>query len=225
MNRDTGPIVSSAHLVSEKSAELSEFEFGLMIASEAFNRWVVRCMGAAGVRDLSTLDVVVLHSVNHRGREKRLNYICFVLNIEDAHLVTYALKKLGRLGLVERSRRGKEVVFATTAAGRDMCSRYRKVRDACLIEALSALGTIDNREIGSVCIRALLVSEKLLTVCRENAIVAPPGCGGAHMASGKRARCGTGRIEQSIISLGANDHGQEATRLGFAWQHAAAGRA
>src|SRR5262245_28170983 len=65
MNRDTGPIVSSAHLVSEKSAELSEFEFGLMIASEAFNRWVVRCMGAAGVRDLSTLDVVVLHSVNH----------------------------------------------------------------------------------------------------------------------------------------------------------------
>ena len=44
MNRDTGPIVSSAHLVSEKSAELSEFEFGLMIASEAFNRWVVRCM-------------------------------------------------------------------------------------------------------------------------------------------------------------------------------------
>ena len=50
MNRDTGPIVSSAHLVSEKSAELSEFEFGLMIASEAFNRWVVRCMGAAGVR-------------------------------------------------------------------------------------------------------------------------------------------------------------------------------
>ena len=150
MNRDTGPIVSSAHLVSEKSAELSEFEFGLMIASEAFNRWVVRCMGAAGVRDLSTLDVVVLHSVNHRGREKRLNDICFVLNIEDSHLVTYALKKLARLGLVERSRRGKEVVFATTAAGRDMCSRYRKVRDACLIEALSALGTIDNREIGDL---------------------------------------------------------------------------
>jgi len=105
MNRDTGPIVSSAHLVSEKSAELSEFEFGLMIASEAFNRWVVRCMGAAGVRDLSTLDVVVLHSVNHRGREKRLNDTCFVLNIEDAHLVTYTLKKLGRLGLVERSLR------------------------------------------------------------------------------------------------------------------------
>ncbi|HTO81777.1 MAG TPA: winged helix DNA-binding protein [Methylomirabilota bacterium] len=150
MNRDTGPIVSSAHLVSEKSAELSEFEFGLMIASEAFNRWVVRCMGAAGVRDLSTLDVVVLHSVNHRGREKRLNDICFVLNIEDSHLVTYALKKLGRLGLVDRSRRGKEAVFATTAAGRDMCSRYRKVRDACLIEALSALGTIDNREIGGL---------------------------------------------------------------------------
>jgi predicted MarR family transcription regulator len=149
MNRDTGPIVSSAHLVSEKSAELSEFEFGLMIASEAFNRWVVRCMGAAGVRDLSTLDVVVLHSVNHRGREKRLNDICFVLNIEDAHLVTYALKKLARLGLVERNRRGKEVVFATTPAGRDMCCATARCATP-LIEALSALGTIDNREIGDL---------------------------------------------------------------------------
>lgn len=29
-------IVSSSHLVSERSAELSEFEFGLMVVSNAF---------------------------------------------------------------------------------------------------------------------------------------------------------------------------------------------
>ncbi|MCH2221995.1 MAG: hypothetical protein MK097_16980, partial [Dechloromonas sp.] len=40
-------IVSSSHLVSEKSPELSEFEFGLIIATHAFNRWLIRCMGAA----------------------------------------------------------------------------------------------------------------------------------------------------------------------------------
>lgn len=150
VNRDTGPIVSSAHLVSEHLAELSEFEFGLMIAGAAFNRWVVRCMAAVGLRDLSALDICVLHSVNHRGRGKRLNDICFVLNIEDAHLVNYALKKLARLDLVERSRRGKEVFFATTAHGTEICARYRKVREACLIETLSALGTIDNAEIGDL---------------------------------------------------------------------------
>src|SRR3546814_9048008 len=35
-------IVSSAHLVSERAAETSAFEYGLYIASNAFNRWIVR---------------------------------------------------------------------------------------------------------------------------------------------------------------------------------------
>lgn len=143
-------IVSSAHLVSETAAELSEFEFGLMIAGAAFGRWVVRCMAAAGVPDLSALDIMVLHSVNHRDREKRLSDICFILNVEDTHLVNYALKKLVRLGLVGRTRRGKEAFYGTTEEGRAACIRYREVREACLIEALSALGEIDNAEIGDL---------------------------------------------------------------------------
>ena len=66
------PIVSSAHLVSSKSPELSEFEFGLIIATHAFQRWMVRCMGAAGVKDMTAVDVMVLHHINHRGSDKRL---------------------------------------------------------------------------------------------------------------------------------------------------------
>jgi predicted MarR family transcription regulator len=54
-------LVSSPHLVSEKSRELSELEFGLIIAGHAFSRWVVRCMAAAGIKDLTTLDVLLLH--------------------------------------------------------------------------------------------------------------------------------------------------------------------
>ncbi|HBD32520.1 MAG TPA: transcriptional regulator, partial [Cupriavidus sp.] len=38
-------IVSSSHLVSVRSPELSEFEFGLNTAYNAYSRWVVRCMG------------------------------------------------------------------------------------------------------------------------------------------------------------------------------------
>jgi predicted MarR family transcription regulator len=146
----TRPIVSSAHLVSEGAAELSEFEFGLMIAHGAFSRWIVRCMAAAGVPDLSALDVMVLHSINHRNREKRIGDVCLVLNVEDTHLVSYALRKLERLGLVSRRRSGKEVFHAATEAGRDACRRYREVREACLIEALSALGGIDNAEVGDL---------------------------------------------------------------------------
>ena len=147
-------IVSSAHLVSERAAELSEFEFGLIIASHAFDRWVVRCMAAAGQEDLARLDGLVLHTVNHRARDKKLADICFVLNVEDAHTVSYALKKLARLDLVEGTRRGKEIHYSTTAKGRDTCERYRQVREDCLVTALKVFaGQRDgevNRQIGDL---------------------------------------------------------------------------
>src|SRR3990172_6523935 len=74
------PIVSSAHLVSPKSAEMSEFEFGLIVAGNAFHRWIVHCMSAAGLKDLTPLDVLVLHHVTHRARNKRFADICFIIN-------------------------------------------------------------------------------------------------------------------------------------------------
>lgn len=133
-------IVSSAHLVSERAAETSAFEYGLYIASNAFNRWIVRCMAAAGYPDFGALDVMVLHSVNHRARDKKLADICFVLNIEDSHTVNYALKKLTRAGLVAGDKRGKEIFYATTKEGQAACVKYREVREDCLITAFSAFG-------------------------------------------------------------------------------------
>ncbi|WP_432259970.1 winged helix DNA-binding protein [Cupriavidus sp. TMH.W2] len=142
-------IVSSSHLVSVRSPELSEFEFGLNTAYNAYSRWVVRCMGAAGVRDLTFLDVLVLHHVNHRGRPKRLADICFVLNVEDTHLVTYALKKLQALALVSGERVGKEATYSTTAAGAEACARYREIREQCLTSNFTA-GSEENTEIGEL---------------------------------------------------------------------------
>lgn len=134
-----GPIVSSEHL-SRNAQELSEFEFGMIIASHAFQRWMVRCMTAAGVPELGSLDVLVLHSINHRERAKRQADICLVLNVEDTHTVAYALKKLGKLGLVEGEKHGKETFFRTTDQGRTICQRYAEIREACLIDSLSTLG-------------------------------------------------------------------------------------
>src|SRR5512146_2948564 len=67
-----GPIVSSAHLASGAMPVLSELEFGMILLDHAFERWMVRCMAAAGVPDLSPLDVLVLHTIAHRARPKRV---------------------------------------------------------------------------------------------------------------------------------------------------------
>ncbi|MBK7118403.1 MAG: winged helix DNA-binding protein [Comamonadaceae bacterium] len=143
------PIVSSAHLVSPQSAELSEFEFGLIVAGNAFHRWITHCMSAAGLKDLTPLDVLVLHHVTHRARDKRLADICFIMNVEDTHLINYSLKKLQNLGVVVGSKNGKEVTYASTELGRGHVQRYREIREACLINALKADDGL-NRDIGEL---------------------------------------------------------------------------
>jgi predicted MarR family transcription regulator len=145
----TPPIVSSAHLVSPRSAEMSEFEFGLIVAGNAFHRWITHCMSAAGLKDLTPLDVLVLHHVTHRARNKRLADICFILNVEDTHLINYSLKKLQNLGVMASSKNGKDVTYASTDKGRDFVARYRDIRESCLIDALNADDGL-NRDIGEL---------------------------------------------------------------------------
>jgi predicted MarR family transcription regulator len=141
--------VSSSHLVSPKSRQLSEFEFGLIISSNAFNRWVVRCMAAAGLKDLTTIDVLLLHHVNHRARRKKLSDVSFMMNIEDAHVVSYSLRKLVGLKLVQTEKRGKEVVYFTTPQGQAQIERYREVREACLVAAIAKDGS-NNARLGEM---------------------------------------------------------------------------
>ena len=155
MSAKRARIVSSVHLVSESAAELSEVEYGLIVANNAFGLWCVRGTAAAIAEypvaaDLGVLDVLCLHSVNHRGREKKLADICFKLNIEDTHLVNYALKKLLRAGLVEGRKQGKEVFYATSGMGEALCLRYREIREACLVDAFSALGEVDAKGLADL---------------------------------------------------------------------------
>ncbi|MEI8030636.1 MAG: winged helix DNA-binding protein [Comamonadaceae bacterium] len=146
---DAPPIVSSAHLVSPRSAEMSEFEFGLIVAGNAFHRWIAHCMSAAGLKDLTPLDVLVLHHVTHRARNKRLADICFIMNVEDTHLINYALKKLQNLAVVASHKSGKDVTYAATELGRKHVERYREIRESCLINALNADDAL-NRDIGEL---------------------------------------------------------------------------
>ena len=89
--------------------------------------------------DLSPLDILVLHNINHRGKPKTMADICLVLNVEDTHVVSYALKKLERLKLIAGGRRGKEKLVMVTKAGEAACRRYGEVREAVLVSSVKAL--------------------------------------------------------------------------------------
>ncbi|MDO5605566.1 MAG: winged helix DNA-binding protein [Paracoccus sp. (in: a-proteobacteria)] len=130
---DLGPVVSSAHLAAGRSPALSEVEYGLMIASNAFNRWMVRCMAAAGYPGLSATEVAILHSIAHRDREKRMADIALILDIEDIHIVAYAMKKLEAAGLICTRRTGKEKLVRLTETGVSACQRYAQLREKLLL--------------------------------------------------------------------------------------------
>ena len=132
-------IVSSRHLAEGENWEMSEVEYGMIIAYNAFSRWMTRCMSAAGHTDLTPLEILVLHNTNHRGRDNRLADICFLLNIEDTHTVNYALRKLMKMGLLASEKRGKEVFYRTSEAGAELCEAYRVVREQCLLDGISRL--------------------------------------------------------------------------------------
>ena len=142
-------IVSSRHLASSEGWQLSEFEYGLIVAFSGFSRWMNRCMAAAGKQDLSALEILVLHNVNHRDKQKRLSDIAFLLNIDDTHTVNYALKKLQKAELIAGEKQGKEIFYSTTEDGKELCNMYRVVREECLLTGLKHMDT-SNEELSEI---------------------------------------------------------------------------
>lgn len=135
-----GPVVLASHLASGALPQLSEMEYVLTVTTNAFHRWMVRCMNAAGQPGMTALDVLVLHGVRHKEREKTLSDLCVVLNVEDTHLVNYSLKKLEGMKLLTTGKRGKEKTAKVTEAGMETCERYHRIRENLLVESVCELG-------------------------------------------------------------------------------------
>ena len=147
--KSLGPIVSASHLADGAIPSLSEFEFALVILGNAYNRWIAACSNAAAGAGLSSMEVQILHAVNHRERPKSQAELCIMFNIEDTHVVSYALKKLEALEFVESGRRGKEKIVSITGKGAAHCIEYRRLREKVLIEPILSLG-LDEKRISEI---------------------------------------------------------------------------
>jgi predicted MarR family transcription regulator len=79
------------------------------------------------------------------------------MNVEDTHLINYALKKLNGLGVVVASRNGKDVTYSTSDAGRAYVEQYRQIRESCLIDALKADDSL-NEQIGNLAVLLRVLS-------------------------------------------------------------------
>lgn len=126
-----------AEQVDRLAPILTQFELAMIVAKHAQEQWGIRCAAASGLKGYSPMDLLVLHMVGYGS--KRLADICFALNIEDTHVVSYALKKLQRASLVKSERIGKDTFFAPTDEGAKYVAEYKLVRKRYLIRALAKL--------------------------------------------------------------------------------------
>lgn len=136
----TGETLASTDSRHSEPDIFAEVELGTVSAMHAFQRWAACCMKATGLKDLTLVDVLVLHHVSHPTHNRRLADICFILNIEDTHVVAYSLRKLIGLRVISADKQGKEVTYATTPLGQEYLLRYQEIRERHLINAIAALG-------------------------------------------------------------------------------------
>jgi predicted MarR family transcription regulator len=119
---------------------LSEFERALHHLLEAFDRWSVDLHTYVDGTLLHGKDVAVLHVIGLKDRAKSAVDIAKFLNRADSANVLYGLRKLERVGLVEKiGGTRRQVVYQLTRRGRDVTDRYAAVRRDVLLTRLSAL--------------------------------------------------------------------------------------
>lgn len=121
------------------SNEVSDLEFTLISLYPGLMRWFEMCMTAANVRGLKSLDILVLHATQKRARGFSVNEIATSLNIDDTHLVSYAIKKLLAADLIEQVRQGRHQGYIPTEQGEAACGAYHEVRQKYLLSSIQLI--------------------------------------------------------------------------------------
>lgn len=128
--------------------KLSELELTLTVLWNSVRRWLSQRSSSAAVNGLSDLDVFLLHLLVYRNKPLRGVDLAFALAIDDMHLVSYALKKLTKLGMTTSMKMGKEVFYQSSAKGREhyddfLTDRKRYLEPAMKFISESELETLN----------------------------------------------------------------------------------
>jgi predicted MarR family transcription regulator len=122
------------HLATNADDELAtSFEFALMQAYEAYQRWVVQGQRLVSYNELNFNEIVVLHIVRMQERAKDAATIAKLVNRDDLPNVLYNLRKLVSIGLINKIRIGAGTYFEITEQGRIETDRYAELRRDLLV--------------------------------------------------------------------------------------------
>jgi len=135
---------------SEAEAAFHEFEFALHHISEAFARWSSAVHESASGELLPQADVSVLQLIRMNERPKSAAEIGRFLNRDDSSNILYALRKLEKADLIEKSDGPlRQTTYQVTERGREVTDRYAELRRQVLLDSVGKLAGSD-AELGPV---------------------------------------------------------------------------
>lgn len=116
---------------------VTDLEYAMMRAFESFVRWQTECLAAVSGQVLSGQENTLLHIIRMRGRSKTIRDLIHLTNRQDIANIQYGLRKLLKLGYIEKEGSGRVgVYYRSTPAGDQICHDYAELRKKLLLKAV-----------------------------------------------------------------------------------------
>lgn len=120
--------------------DVSEIEYALMRANEAFGRWQTECLASVVDLAVSGPENAMLHIIRMNDRPKSIKDLARLANREDIPNIQYSLRKLIGAGLVVRQGSGRSgVTYSVTDSGRAVTDQFAEIRASLLIAAIKSV--------------------------------------------------------------------------------------
>jgi predicted MarR family transcription regulator len=133
-------LYQQTHLSREDETAFIEFEFALHHIVEAFGRWSTELHEHVSGKMMTVQEVSMLHIIRMKDSAKSAAEIAKYLNRTDSANVLYALRKLEKSGLIEKSPGPpRETTYQVTAVGRDITDRYAVKRRELLLSLIDRM--------------------------------------------------------------------------------------
>jgi predicted MarR family transcription regulator len=133
-------LYKQTHLSRDDETAFIEFEFALHHITEAFGRWSTELHEHVSGKIMTVQEVSMLQVIRMKDTAKSAVEIAKYLNRTDSANVLYALRKLEKAGLIEKSPGPpRETTYQVTVAGRDVTDRYAEKRRELLLSLIDRM--------------------------------------------------------------------------------------
>lgn len=137
------------HLATEEhEIAVTELEYALMRAAEAFTRWQSEALASITGLPVSGSDNAILHIIRMKDRPKSIRDIARLMNRDDIANIQYTIRKLTKAGLIEKDNsddKRNTVSYSITQRGREVTDDFTALRRDLLLSVTRSVDGLDNR--------------------------------------------------------------------------------